>query len=87
MKVIVGNGKVTDTQNHIYELATTLLGNLEIHEVFHVLRNRLDINQAEIAKQTNIKPILLSMFERGTIILPENEIEKLLIKIKELQGK
>ena len=85
MKVIIGNVTISDKQKQIEEMALALLGDMEIHEVFHVLRRRVEINQAEIAKQTKVQSALLSMFERGTIILPEDDIEKLLIRIKDIK--
>lgn len=62
----------------IKQLALALLGEMEIYEIFYILRRRIDMKQAEIAKQTNIQSVLLSMFERGNIILHDDDIEKLL---------
>lgn len=84
MKVIIGNATTSDKQRQIEEMALALLDDMAIHEVFHILRRRVEINQADIAKETKIQSVLLSMFERGTIILPEDDIEKLLNKIKEI---
>lgn len=78
--LLVQENRVSSENKHrLKEMAINLLGDMSICEVFYVLRRRADINQADIAKQTNIQSVLLSMFERGTVILQEEDIEKLLI--------
>jgi|GEM_PF-4851863 hypothetical protein len=83
LKVI--KGKLVAEKEEIERLAIALLGEMEIFEIFHILRRRAEISQVDIGKQTNISSGFISMFERGSILLPDEDIEKLLKKIKEIK--
>lgn len=76
----------TETEDEIIlfqELLRTL-GPIYVHEVFHLLRKRKNINQATVAFHANLLSSELSSFENGKIDLPLPKKRKILAAINSL---